>query len=552
MALTVRQDRGQFAFASRPPQCRPRHAIVPRWHYDMVLDAQRNEAYDTAIRCARCACCARFACCACYGGSHVHVSQPHPSQPSSPLARAAPARRRAVAQKRAAGCAAVSALDVGAGTGLLSMMAARAGAAAVHAVEVSGHMCDVAEEATLANGFLGKIAVLERDARRLDVVRKPDGTPPDMPTRADLLVYEVFDSGLIGEGVLHLLAAAKAKLLAPDAALVPLSATVYCQPIQVSVGGWGVGGRWGAVYALPRRAAAQMCLLRQPARAPQPGAGGCLPLIALRPLPRCPPLEQMRTGEVLGFDLSSTNQWRWRPDYEGIELGACPGEWAPLAPPLPVFDFDFAEAEANMRPGRMDLTLEFDRPGVFNAVAMWFELRLDEEGTVLSTDPHRPGKGPTWQQAVQWVPEARVAAGDRLGLTASHDTYGISFDLEGANAAAELARRSTGVPLKARRGRRGGGMDASWAWMHNCLSFGLCREENRLRPRPRPPCLPARRTRPGRRRTRGWRSSTRAWCGAWCRARWSTGPRRWRPLTLRRGRTTWGSTPSRPSTSACG
>lgn len=30
-----------------------------------------------------------------------------------------------------------------------------------------------------------------RDARRLDVYRKPDGTPPDLPRRADLLVYEV-------------------------------------------------------------------------------------------------------------------------------------------------------------------------------------------------------------------------------------------------------------------------------------------------------------------------------------------------------------------------
>ncbi len=34
--------------------------------------------------------------------------------------------------------------------------------------------------------------------------------------------------------------------------------------------------------------------------------------------------------------------------------------------------------------------------GVFNAVAMWFELHLDEE-TQLSTSPYLD-KGPTWQQ----------------------------------------------------------------------------------------------------------------------------------------------------------
>lgn len=74
---------------------------------------------------------------------------------------------------------------------------------------------------------------------------------------------QVFDSGCIGEGVLHLLAAAQARLLAPDAAMVPLSARVFCQPIQ------------------------------------------------------------MRVGSVLGWDCSQANRWRWRPDYEGMELGRC-------------------------------------------------------------------------------------------------------------------------------------------------------------------------------------------------------------------------------------
>ena len=33
--------------------------------------------------------------------------------------------------------------------------------------------------------------MLDRDGRRMDSVRKPDGTPPELPRRADLLVYEV-------------------------------------------------------------------------------------------------------------------------------------------------------------------------------------------------------------------------------------------------------------------------------------------------------------------------------------------------------------------------
>ena len=36
-------------------------------------------------------------------------------------------------------------------------------------------------------------------------------------------------------------------------------------------------------------------------------------------------------------------------------------------------------------------------------------------------------KGPTWQQAVQWMEEMRVEAGTHLALLAQHDTYSISF-----------------------------------------------------------------------------------------------------------------------------
>ena len=50
------------------------------------------------------------------------------------------------------------------------------------------------------------------------------------------VAMQVFDSGLIGEGMLHMLAAAKQKLLTKDAILVPAAATVFCQPLQMRVG----------------------------------------------------------------------------------------------------------------------------------------------------------------------------------------------------------------------------------------------------------------------------------------------------------------------------
>lgn len=347
--IRVRQDTGQIILTPHPPPCRLRHALAPRWHFDMVQDSLRNEAYDEAIR-------------------------------------------RAVALKRDMGNRHLTVLDIGAGSGLLSMMAARAGADDVYAAEISAHMCDVAEDTTLLNGFLGKILVLDRDVRRMDVVRKPDGTAPELPRPADLAVFEIFDSGLIGEGALHCLAAARARLLARDAGLVPMSATVYAQPIQ------------------------------------------------------------MRLEHVVGLKVAQANRWRWRPDYEGIELTRCREDWMPLAEPLQVFNFDFYDVERFMRPEETALDFEVCADGVVNAVVMWFELHLDEN-TSLSTSPYC-GKGPTWQQAIQWIPELRVKLGERLAVTGKHDTYSIRYEVS-----VDLNERSTGVPIT----------DPIWKASHDAL-----------------------------------------------------------------------------------
>lgn len=71
-------------------------------------------------------------------------------------------------------------------------------------------------------------------------------------------------------------------------------------------------------------------------------------------------------------------------------------------------------------------------------------------------------QGGTWQQAVQWIEECQVQAGNTLEVTASHDTYSISFALgltgqqecndepgESAHPIAALPKH-TGVPLKVR------------------------------------------------------------------------------------------------------
>lgn len=47
--LRVQQDSDQIFFSAAPGHCRLRHAFIPRWHFDMVQDQMRNDAYNQAI-----------------------------------------------------------------------------------------------------------------------------------------------------------------------------------------------------------------------------------------------------------------------------------------------------------------------------------------------------------------------------------------------------------------------------------------------------------------------------------------------------------------------
>lgn len=262
-------------------------------------------------------------------------------------------------------------IDIGAGSGLLSMMAARAGADVVVAVEQSSHMCDVAEKTIAANGLSSQCLVLQRDSRRMFATtsdglragRKPDGEAPELERQADILVFEVFDSGLIGEGALHLTVLAKHRLLLPHARIIPAAARVFCQPVE------------------------------------------------------------FRVARCCGVDVQQLNRYNWRADYEGVNMDANREQWSALADPVQIFDFDFSDIDANSVPVSVSFDARVTQAGVFNAVSLWFELQLDEH-EMLTTSPD--GKGGTWQNAVYFVDELRVAPGDQLRIEASHDTYSIT------------------------------------------------------------------------------------------------------------------------------
>lgn len=144
---------------------------VPRWHFPMLNDEPRNEAYDEVIR------------------ASVGLGD--------------------------------TVLDIGTGSGLLAMMAASAGAEHVVACESVELMAHKAGEVVKANGLAGKVSVIAKGSRQLQVGR-------DLPRRADVLVTEIFDAAFLGEDVQLTLRDALERLLAEGARIVPHAARMHC------------------------------------------------------------------------------------------------------------------------------------------------------------------------------------------------------------------------------------------------------------------------------------------------------------------------------------
>ncbi|KAG5601307.1 hypothetical protein H5410_032677 [Solanum commersonii] len=124
-------------------------------------------------------------------------------------------------------------LDIGAGTGLLSMMAAQAMDSG-DSVESSGSkgmvtacesylpMVKLMRKVLHANGMQRKIRIINKRSDELEV-------GVDMPSRADVLVSEILDSELLGEGLIPTLQHAHDQLLVDNPKTVPYRATVYGQ-----------------------------------------------------------------------------------------------------------------------------------------------------------------------------------------------------------------------------------------------------------------------------------------------------------------------------------
>ncbi|MEO8373905.1 MAG: 50S ribosomal protein L11 methyltransferase [Sphingomonas bacterium] len=137
---------------------------VHSWHFSIVRDHPRNKAYEDALRSAI------------FPGCTV--------------------------------------LEIGTGTGLLAMMAARAGAARVITCEADPAIAAAARENVAINGFADRVTVVNKHSTALDLA--------DVGGLADILVSEIVSNDMVSEGTLPAHADAVPRLLKPGGAVIPV------------------------------------------------------------------------------------------------------------------------------------------------------------------------------------------------------------------------------------------------------------------------------------------------------------------------------------------
>jgi protein arginine N-methyltransferase 1 len=100
-------------------------------------------------------------------------------------------------------------VDIGSGTGVLSLFAVRAGAARVYAIEC-GPIIGVAREIAARNGMTDSITFIEGSSSDVEI-----------PERADVLITETIGNIGFDEGIVAWVTDAKERFLKPDATILP-------------------------------------------------------------------------------------------------------------------------------------------------------------------------------------------------------------------------------------------------------------------------------------------------------------------------------------------
>ncbi|KAM8808357.1 protein arginine N-methyltransferase 9 [Eudromia elegans] len=286
------------------------------------------------------------------------------------------------------GCKSV--LDIGTGTGILSLFAKKAGTPYVYACELSKTMYELACDVVAANNMGSEIKLFHLKSLDIEI-------PKHIPERVSLVVTETVDAGLFGEGIVESLIHAWEHLLLPPkpknqdiptkeyGQVIPASATIFGMAIECQE-------------------------IRRHHR--------------------------VGSQEIAGVHLADSVQFfspTWdsgsseeTEPYTTEKLSRVPGGYVPLTEPFQVMTVDFNNLQelkslAVRKPWK--LSLPVTHRGTLDAIVVWFVLQLDEEHA-LSTSPSEES---CWEQAVypvQDLPDYAVESGDTVTIeVACQDCY---------------------------------------------------------------------------------------------------------------------------------
>jgi protein arginine N-methyltransferase 1 len=140
-------------------------------------------------------------------------------------------------------------LDVGAGAGVLSLLACRAGARRVYAVEPA-EAIHAAREIARENGMADRIEFIQGISTEIE-----------LPERADVIVSDLRGAQPLFQHHVRSIADARERLLAPGGILIPRTDTLRAAPVQADEAYRRITGPWeNGAYGLRMTAARRMAV----------------------------------------------------------------------------------------------------------------------------------------------------------------------------------------------------------------------------------------------------------------------------------------------------
>jgi predicted O-methyltransferase YrrM len=266
-------------------------------------------------------------------------------------------------------------VDIGTGTGVLAIAAARAGAERVYAIEASA-IGEVAEAIFEANGLADRITLLRGWSTRIE-----------LPERADVLVSEIIGNEPLGENVLEVTRDARKRLLKPGARLFPSKVQIFGLPVTI-----------------PRAKHRRHKLTVDT-------------------------LQEWRSWYGIDFEpFSKTNQDSPHSFFIKPQKAS---DWETLSQPVLLAEVDLGEQERLMIDSSVTGTAEDS--GLLNGLLVYFELDLGP-GTKLSTHPAQVDNYCNWLARVWLLDPLTLQAGDRFDVTYQYRVTGGSNNVTVARA----------------------------------------------------------------------------------------------------------------------